>query len=336
MENLNKANHIRYVDIAKGLCMLFVIWNHVCAEFTKNVFVIYLNQFITAYYMPLFFIISGIFIKNEPMGLFLKKKSKTILLPFFIFYVLSFFVTYLASNYLGASLHNEFKISNIFAVFYSQPFSNGALWFLVALFFSVIIIRIALYFSSWWKQLCIILPISVLGFYWRHIFDFRLPLYMDTAFTASLFIFIGFTSSKYKNQLNRNKIIILSMIGLLFIVFLLRQHGGKAMASNYYDNNIIAFYIVGFSGSLFLILFSALIRKSAYLEYIGKFSIIPLCTHYFFINPLKMIVVKLNIPDSIGLPVSYMVICILMIPVIYIINTYFPFLIGKSVSRKPH
>jgi len=281
--------------------------------------------------MPLFFVVSGIFIKKEPMDLFLKKKAKTLLLPFFIFYVLSYIVAYLASNYLGASLHNEFKISNIFAVFYSQTFSNGALWFLIALFFSFIFVRAALYFSSWGKQLCVILPVSVLGFYWSDIFAFRLPLYIDTACTASLFVYAGYVLSKYKNQLNRNKIVVLSMIGLLLLTFWLRKYGG-VMMYNHYDDNIIAFYIVGFSGSLFLILLSVLIGKSIYLEYIGKFSIIPLCTHFFFVNPLKMVIVKLNIPDSIGLPVSYMIICILMIPVIHIITTYFPFLIGKSTS----
>lgn len=65
---------IEYVDIAKGLTMLMVVFVHTNAEVLSNsLFLQQINNFFMSFFMPAFFVYSGMFVRKETWnGFFVK------------------------------------------------------------------------------------------------------------------------------------------------------------------------------------------------------------------------------------------------------------------------
>lgn len=87
MEGLQPAsgNRISYIDLARGLTMLAVIWGHIMLEGITNVFVY-------SFHMPVFFFLSGmVFSKDryDGVGSLIRRRWKTLILPYIIASVIS-------------------------------------------------------------------------------------------------------------------------------------------------------------------------------------------------------------------------------------------------------
>lgn len=327
-----KNGRIEFIDLTKGICMLLVVWTHTVSQFTiTNVIIRETNSIITSFYMPLFFIISGMFAKsNLSLKSFLFNKVNTVFFPFLFFYVISFVTAVFVSEILHVKLNNEFSFYNIFAIFESKSFSNGALWFLSAIFFSSVFFYLISVVTKKNEVLRIIaiLLLSSLGFCWHQLFSFRPPFYIDTALTALLFLYFGeqlinylklFSTHKYSKKI--------TLVFSILLTIFLKDFGG-AMVSNAYATNIILFYIVGLTGTLFILSLSSFFKKGCLLEHIGKYSIIVLCTHYFLITPLKLIF-RLFVHNQIYLSILiFSSIILLMFPVIYLFKKYLPVFVG--------
>ena len=79
MELKENNTRVLWVDILKGLLILLVILGHV----TSNV---HIKNYISTFYMPCFFILSGWFMKkNGNVCTFVKKRIKSILFPYIFF-----------------------------------------------------------------------------------------------------------------------------------------------------------------------------------------------------------------------------------------------------------
>ena len=123
-------NRIEWIDIAKGIGMILVIAGHTFAlDYSAPIY---------TFHMPLFFFISGLFVKtNVPLGSFIQSKSKSILLVWLIVFATSMLVclcipewrTQITSHALLRDLYS----SNTNVV------QNSSLWFLICLFFAELI-----------------------------------------------------------------------------------------------------------------------------------------------------------------------------------------------------
>lgn len=67
---MNSEERIRYFDIAKGLSMIAIVAGHMGNS--------PINQFVFTFHVPIFFLISGYFMKPMDDIPFIKRKSKTI------------------------------------------------------------------------------------------------------------------------------------------------------------------------------------------------------------------------------------------------------------------
>lgn len=74
------SKRIDYIDLIKGIAIIGVVWSHTVHPQWYNV----------TYINALFFFLSGFFFKEEPFPAFLKKKVKTLIIPFTFFYLLSY------------------------------------------------------------------------------------------------------------------------------------------------------------------------------------------------------------------------------------------------------
>ena len=67
---MNKSERLRSVDIARGIGILSIIVGHFGIPAIVRV--------VFTYHIPVFFLITGYFMKEEPIPLFLRKKVKTL------------------------------------------------------------------------------------------------------------------------------------------------------------------------------------------------------------------------------------------------------------------
>ncbi|BAW29727.1 hypothetical protein MTHERMMSTA1_18460 [Methanosarcina thermophila MST-A1] len=105
--------------------------------------------------------------------------------------------------------------------------------------------------------------------------------------------------------------------------------------------NFFSYYLLGFSGIFTFVYLFKNIGSSKVLEYYGRNSLIVLALHF----PVKDILTKLivlvfvidveayyyNVGFALGLTVLNL---LCLIPVIFLINNYFPFLLGKKRSSE--
>lgn len=131
---LTGGGRIEYVDLAKGFCIILVAAVHVTDFFHLQ---FPLSDFFTAFRMPLYFFLSGLFFKRYENFLgFIKRKTNKLIFPFFFFYILT---SVLLSNLLmliGYEVRNSDVMgwSSLYAFVTPEHFPNGPIWFLLCLF----------------------------------------------------------------------------------------------------------------------------------------------------------------------------------------------------------
>lgn len=127
------TNRNHTVDILRGCAIFFVVFGHV----THNV---ELRTYIWGFHIPIFFFLSGLLFKKEKFLCFrnfLASRFKSLLVPYAIFYLLTYIYWLLVERHVrGADIS---PISQLFGLVYGTydmrfMMFNGALWFIPCLF----------------------------------------------------------------------------------------------------------------------------------------------------------------------------------------------------------
>lgn len=132
---MTNRKRIEYLDIAKGIGMILVIMGHI--EYINAE----IHEYIYAFHMPLFFLISGILIwekkeEEKHFGELIVKRLKGIMLPYAVFSILFFVIE---------SVRVIIKDLDTWDIVFKQLFQSvclqgvSTLWFLPALFMSELI-----------------------------------------------------------------------------------------------------------------------------------------------------------------------------------------------------
>lgn len=66
-----------FLDIAKGISIIVVMLVHSCG-------IPMIGKYMTGFFLPIFFVITGYLYKKAPLKLLIKKRIKQILLPYFM------------------------------------------------------------------------------------------------------------------------------------------------------------------------------------------------------------------------------------------------------------
>ena len=135
---------IEWIDIAKGMGIIYVVLSHVYSIPAA------LSNYIYSFHMPLFFFLSGyLFFENKYKSVaeFLKKRVQTLVIPYFIFSFITCAYWALMQNRFGDDTGQHDIGHAIIGIFYSNGIHhfmefNVALWFLTCLF----IVEIFFYF----------------------------------------------------------------------------------------------------------------------------------------------------------------------------------------------
>lgn len=239
-------SRIEYIDAAKGLCILLVVAMHLGIP----------EIFPGAYNMmvPCFFFLSGFFYSTKD-GLknLLKKRIKTLLIPFIFWYILSYAIFYLG-KLIYPDISNMTEATGILDCFTQKGYFNGPLWFLPCLFFiNLISYPIIRYHLGLTAKVAAAFIAGTLGFL-LYIYNIPLPLSIDTAFTATPFFFLGYEARRFAlfDKIKAPYSIFISII--LYTIYVIHPYGVWMAGNQYQDHNIIGLYVIMLSISVSIII----------------------------------------------------------------------------------
>lgn len=161
---------IDYIDIFRAFGIILMIMGHIG-------FGSLFDRWIHIFHMPMFFVISGFFYRQQSFGNLIRSRAKSLLIPYFVFGIFHLLLYFIAKG--GASCHALYLFLWENTAEGGLPIA-GALWFLTAMFFSEIIF--------WWVQnikiteigkYVISALIAIIGMACAVYLSFRLPWAFD-------------------------------------------------------------------------------------------------------------------------------------------------------------
>lgn len=186
------TNRNHTVDILRGCAIFFVVFGHV----THNV---ELRTYIWGFHIPIFFFLSGLLFKKEKFLCFrnfLASRLKSLLVPYVIFYLLTYIYWLLIERHVrGADIS---PISQLFGLVYGTygirfMMFNGALWFIPCLFSMEISFWLLCKCKRKWCMLFLSLICYVIGLYMSTVARW-LPWGICAALIGMAFYSLGFLS----------------------------------------------------------------------------------------------------------------------------------------------
>ena len=264
---------IHYIDIVKGFGIFWVVWAHVAH--IEGIW-----EYVWPFHMPLFFFISGLLFNNQiDFRTFLKKRIKTLLIPYALFFLLTFaYWVLIERHYRSGGYSMEYELVGLVYGTYEggHLFFNVVLWFLPCLF---TVEMLFFPISRLQKPAGIIGGIVLLFTIGQVLLHNRvnwLPFGLHTAFNAILFYGAGFL---LKDTMKQMMSIPLWQKGL----FLLACFCFQMTFYGRYLSNIqactITYAAIAFGGVLFYVMLSVLIKENTVLEFLGRNTLVILCLH---------------------------------------------------------
>lgn len=289
------------IDCIKGFGILLVILGHTL-EHDDIV-----RKIIYSFHMPLFFIVSG-YVYNKKkydeykIKEFFYKKFKVYIMPYLYLGIINLILFQI----IKPILNNNYSLSNYFyeilkkiiGIIYSIGDTTwmpncSPIWFLTCLFSAEIIFFIIMKYSKSEKKHIIL--IGIIGLVTSYLFNIRLPWNVDVAFTAVVFIYIGYI---IKNRINIKNIEIKKCI-LIFVLFVIsvKYNGNVSFSTNKYSN-IIYMYIGAISASILIFKLFWKFKSNIFLERFGKNTIIVIGFNYAVLNISNKLLNILNFSDK--------------------------------------
>lgn len=300
-----EKQRIEFFDLAKGICILLVVWFHIDADSPRDVY-------INAIRMPLYFFLTGFFFKDyNSFRTFLTKKTNKLLIPFAFFYLTTAVLfPILAHKLMGISflMGNDWRLLYAFLTY--QRFPNVPLWFLWGLFIlNIVFYGLRKIIKNLWLLgiVCYILYCLI-----GH--TIVLPASINETFSGLIFFYFGYlTKTKDLLQLLKCKSLVFSMfclfIGLGFV------HIGKC--------NMLISPLLSITGIATLIFLCQRINHLPYISYVGRYSIIVLVTH----EPLIRI---MSFFPNVGLYATFAIIAASYILIIPFMRKYLPYVTAQK------
>ena len=279
----------KWVDILKGLGMIFVCWGHLDPGG-------FMETHIYSFHMPLFFFISGyLFLRsNYDLKTCIRKKFQGLIKPYLIFATISLVIS-LAMK-VTTIVDIKTNISNFFFLRGTVGW-NSPIWFLVVLFICEVAYR-ALYNNFRFSIVNLsILGIVIIGYVVQKV-NLVLPFGIHIVPIGMVFYHIGVLFKK----LDMKEVVIKykSIICILTLIFnILFSYVLNIRISVYHHSygNFLFFMIAAISGIVFYTTLAIMIQKNSILEFYGRNTLIILATQYILFKVFTLIdhILSLNI-----------------------------------------
>lgn len=296
---MKNSKRLDYIDAAKGIGMMTVMWGHIHLGDIST-------DFVYAFHMPLFFILSGMVFFPEKYGSFknfIARKARTLLVPYAIYSV----VTWMIWAAYVEGTHQQ--VDSIWVPLLETVISRGSegylvhnvpLWFVTCLF----ITELTYYWISKlpdWINILIGVILAVSGYClvtYAKFFDFSaLPWSIEVMMMAMIFFAAGHLvvkrigHVKIMEAVKERKGLFASIALLLFVgVCFVALYNGYPSMGHARLNNPVLFYPGAFFGSAAMIIVCAMLANSLTgnklwdgVLWFGSNSFIAMAIH----NPIK-------------------------------------------------
>lgn len=204
-----KPKRIEYIDVAKFLAMILVVFTHGIKEcnFVTLVF---------SFHLPVFFVLNGMTLKveNQTFGDFLVKKLKRYIIPMFGLGFICIFLEVFIKWLINLPIPDNFVLNSFIATI--NQFRKFAIWFLPVLFFTDLILFGFHKLAKGRLSIMGILSLLVLGLGIIYNKLTKVPTPMvwnfDTALFGTIFTYTGFafrhkSLSGFYNLVTKNRIV---------------------------------------------------------------------------------------------------------------------------------
>lgn len=276
---------IKWVDIAKGTGMLFVLLGHYILATDGILFAI--KSIIYTFHMPLFFICSGYLLDekntNFKMGsAFLRKRVYSLLIPYLTFSVLNITFEMMINVVKGEPINFVNRMLGIVIQVRGTNLS-GTCWFLTWMFVvQVLVVIIFSYLHNSYLQDIVVVGCFVVGAV-LEAYGLRLPWHVDAALVAVLFFRVGMIfrkqGEKFVNVVDFGKI---AKIGAIILFCISYYYNTKVLNGKNIDlfecrvGNPFLYVLLGILGSIGVIFISKKIQETKIgivLSTIGQYSL---------------------------------------------------------------
>lgn len=318
---MSMTSRLTYIDVAKAIFMMIIVMDHTgCIEPFPLAFSVE---------VPAFMLLSGYFFSSKiPFLDFLKKKGRTLLIPFVVFYIFSYIIYYLCM-WLYPPMSNMTAASGVLDCFSQRQYFNGPLWFLPCLFWSqVYMYGVEKYFPNVALRGIVVGALGTLGFLLGK-YGFFLPLSADIALSLLPYLYCGILLRKYDLF---NRINIRATIIAILVTAVLCYHGGLVSqpSLNIWHSNLPIIWLVYIFTTYCITVCCKYMGGGKFLSYIGENTLFIMCAHHLLYRPIKLVLSKFILDDFIMmflLFTSTMLMCCVLIP---FVNRLAPWCVGKT------
>lgn len=339
MTLIQNKKRIDWIDMAKGYGMIAVIISHICLG--------PLNLWLYTFHMPLFFFLSGyVFDNKNKFSDFIKKKARSLLVPYFSLGIPMVIFTILYKIYYNSfSIEQSVELVKAFIIQKRQ----WTLWYIACLFFLNIIFYCITKLIKRRSIIGLIAVIfAVLGLCYYKSGGEALPWNIDVCFTALPFFFVGYVIKlnfdKLKVVFSKKciSVLIFLLFGIVNVIFgflnIKITGKGLEMFYNEYANPVFT-YISAFAGIFAVVIFSDFVTLKP-IKFIGENSLVYYAWHQTIMIPITEIgfgLLGFEYPTDISQPYywSYklvqlaVIVIVLTIPTLIIEKTNLRVLLGK-------
>lgn len=284
MLNVEKKEHLDYIDVAKGLLIAFVFFGHMAKSLNPDGIDEFLSVFTrvrgylwTSYYMPAFFVITG-YCSNfsKPFKQYFVSNFKRLIVPAIVLVI----PISIAELFFHKVDFNGFLIQILITSF----------WFLRSLFISKIVFYFIYKFVKYdWLRVVACLSLFALGLYLYEFVFATDRFHIIHSLLLVPFLELGVLLRKVKNdKIYLGGLAIYCLTVLFFVVFH-KTVPSITFALKLQFVSAIPFLILSSMGSISILWISKIIGKSAVFQTLGKHSLVLYCLHvqfYFYFSRL--------------------------------------------------
>lgn len=180
---------VDHADTMRGVCILLVNYFHSNVSF-------FMLKYVSSICVHPFLFMAGYFFSGKaPIGDTLKKKLRTLIVPYYVLGMAYYFVWLVFSYSSGADI-----IAPLRAVLITP--TNGfpiepSLYFLPVMFFAGMLLAIIVkYIKNEYVRFAVVLILTLTGNLWNDRLSMRLPLSLDCALAVLLYFYLGFHGRK--------------------------------------------------------------------------------------------------------------------------------------------
>ncbi len=289
-EESSDSSRLSWPDVSKGICIICVIAGHMGVGF--------INRLVFLWHLPVFFLISGYFLKKDRDSVIIANKAKRLLIPYYLTCAVICMISAIRAvlggkdplrnvlSWIGASLYAA-------GGNWSRPFEIkgiGAIWFLWALFFAFVITNHFIG-SDILRSFIIISIIAFAGWGSIEWTGFWLPLSIQAGMLASLYLIIGYSLREKGISPSGIPVAVLMASGLAAALGI-QKFKGFWLVHDHMGNGWIDFFI-SLCASLVIMVFAEHICKTSpavkeVLTFFGRNSLLILCLHIVELNVLPI------------------------------------------------